>query len=567
MNHDYNLRQRKNINYSENSTKTSDVRKKIKISNEGDVNYYDAFVGLLLFVSRMTLLFMNEGGLSKETIESLKETEMYYENRTFFFNKQLPLNGLITYYFLKAFTIEQFQNISMLLGACIPTIMYYTCKNLKVTKNTRILISTLMIFENSIFNISVTDPLNSIYIFFNSLAILCGTMTDKESNIFLLTTSISLSMILNMKLYGLFTMMTLYMRTYSYNTTSSFSWKKAFNYTFYLICIPIMVHIGTFYVHLSLLNESGVGDSFMSSEFQSSLLYSPVARVSTDIPIKWDSVVTLRNNYYNTTLLGNEKRYWKLSAIDSNTITTEEIRNGDIVYIHDDHSIIQYGGIQDKHQYDINEDNYFEIVIRKGDRNIYPIRTKFQLRHVRDNCYLVKNGDELDCKTNIFLYDENSKWNIEEVVNEGNGSKGTISIISKIKELRNKIILHTLFGKDGEEEPIIFNRLNILLLYSQIICYVSRKVFSKEERQHYRNNASYILMESSLQLIPLLTCENNMLGRGTGSKIPMIITSLHLFCMLSISVEDTRAIFEKKLFNFFTIFTIMLCSYFFYYSN
>jgi dolichyl-phosphate-mannose--protein O-mannosyl transferase len=45
---------------------------------------------------------------------------------------------------------------------------------------------------------------------------------------------------------------------------------------FSLIIVPIFVYLFWFYVHFAILNESGPGDSFMSTRFQDTLKFSPL---------------------------------------------------------------------------------------------------------------------------------------------------------------------------------------------------------------------------------------------------------------------------------------------------
>lgn len=45
---------------------------------------------------------------------------------------------------------------------------------------------------------------------------------------------------------------------------------------FALIAVPITVYLFWFYVHFAILNESGPGDSFMSTRFQDTLKNSPL---------------------------------------------------------------------------------------------------------------------------------------------------------------------------------------------------------------------------------------------------------------------------------------------------
>jgi len=66
--------------------------------------------------------------------------------------------------------------------------------------------------------------------------------------------------------------------------TGRVDWRKRLKELAILICLPVLVYVGSFWLHFALLNRSGDGDAFMSTAFQQTLvgnsLYSPTHHMS-----------------------------------------------------------------------------------------------------------------------------------------------------------------------------------------------------------------------------------------------------------------------------------------------
>lgn len=60
-----------------------------------------------------------------------------------------------------------------------------------------------------------------------------------------------------------------------------------------LIVMPFLIYLFWFYLHFAILNRSGPGDSFMSSEFQETLLESPMAKLSKDV--HYHDIITIKH--------------------------------------------------------------------------------------------------------------------------------------------------------------------------------------------------------------------------------------------------------------------------------
>ena len=63
-----------------------------------------------------------------------------------------------------------------------------------------------------------------------------------------------------------------------------------------LIVLPVSIYVGCFYLHFTILNESGPGDANMSSLFQARLQGSKL--LSNPVLVHVGSQVTLKSNSY-----------------------------------------------------------------------------------------------------------------------------------------------------------------------------------------------------------------------------------------------------------------------------
>ena len=124
-----------------------------------------------------------------------------------------------------------------------------------------------------------------------------------------------------------------------------------------LIIFPFMIYLFWFYVHFSILTKSGPGDNFMSSEFQETLIESPMARLAkqvnyydvvsikhkdtgallhshlADYPLRYEDGRISSNTQQVTCVVDGE------AAIDINSqweiIPTTEVKKGQAVYTND----------------------------------------------------------------------------------------------------------------------------------------------------------------------------------------------------------------------------------------
>ena len=74
-----------------------------------------------------------------------------------------------------------------------------------------------------------------------------------------------------------------------------------------LIMFPFIVYLFWFWCHFAILNKSGPGDVFMSSEFQESLEESPMAMETKNV--NFYDIVTIRHKSTEAFLHSHEDRY------------------------------------------------------------------------------------------------------------------------------------------------------------------------------------------------------------------------------------------------------------------
>ncbi|GAA5800931.1 putative PMT4-dolichyl-phosphate-mannose--protein O-mannosyltransferase [Helicostylum pulchrum] len=133
---------------------------------------------------------------------------------------------------------------------------------------------------------------------------------------------------------------------------------------FSLIIVPIGIYLFWFYIHFAILNESGPGDSFMSSRFQDTLKNSPLKMSALEIhygdeitlkhkdtnaflhshdlhyPLRYeDGRVSSKGQQVTAVMESNDNCFWRIKAStnEGEENDTEEgprlVKNGDIIQL------------------------------------------------------------------------------------------------------------------------------------------------------------------------------------------------------------------------------------------
>ncbi|KAG6910171.1 hypothetical protein DXG01_012620 [Tephrocybe rancida] len=374
------------------------------------------------------------------------------------------------------------------LGVATVPLAYLTLRSLDCRATTALLASLFITFENGLVTQSRHILLDSPLIFFTALTTFfwCGFSNEDKHKPFtsswwtwLTLTGLSLGAVVSCKWVGLFTIATVGVSTLlqlwnllgDLRVPPKLFVRHFIARTICLIAVPIVFYMIMFQIHFLILENSGDGDGFMSSEFQHTLGGRGMADTFADIGV--GSQVTIRHvntqgGYLHShvhTYPGGSKQQqvtlyphrdqnndWRifnssdhsgaddwdsapLSYITAGTrIKLQHIVTEKRLHSHDlrppvsdvdfQNEVSAYG--MPGFAGDANDDWYVEIDHgdkrdKESKKRLRTIRTVFRLRHALTGCYLfshkVKLPDwgfeqqEVTCNKNAVR--ENSLWFIE----------------------------------------------------------------------------------------------------------------------------------------------------------
>jgi dolichyl-phosphate-mannose-protein mannosyltransferase len=177
-----------------------------------------------------------------------------------------------------------------ILGIAVVPLAYLTLRTLGTRKTTAALGAALIIFENGLVTQSRLILLDSPLVFFTALTAFFWTRFSRADNFgvhfsktwwtYLWLTGLSLGAVVSCKWVGLFTIATTGLCVVQQLWTllgnlkvSPRTWARHFAArALCLIVIPTLFYMFMFQIHFWILNRSGDGDGFMSSEFQHTLI-------------------------------------------------------------------------------------------------------------------------------------------------------------------------------------------------------------------------------------------------------------------------------------------------------
>jgi dolichyl-phosphate-mannose-protein mannosyltransferase len=174
------------------------------------------------------------------------------------------------------------------LGVATIPISYLTLRALDCRATTALLAALFVTFENGLITQSRHILLDSPLLFFTALTVFlwcCFCNEDKHEPFtegwwaWLILTGLSLGAVASCKWVGLFTVATVGVSTLNQLwillgdlRVSPKLWTKHFlARALCLIVIPVLFYMAMFEIHFLILENSGEGDGFMSSEFQHTL--------------------------------------------------------------------------------------------------------------------------------------------------------------------------------------------------------------------------------------------------------------------------------------------------------
>lgn len=183
------------------------------------------------------------------------------------------------------------------LGLALVPLTYLTLRALQTRAATALLGSLFILFENGLITQSRFILLDSPLIFFTALSIFFWVGFSNENDVprdrhgkvgpfsrrwyaWLVLTGLALGAVVSCKWVGLFTIATVGVLTIvqlwallgDLRVPIPLLARHFVARAICLIAIPALFYMGMFAIHFAILNNSGEGDGFMSSEFQHTLV-------------------------------------------------------------------------------------------------------------------------------------------------------------------------------------------------------------------------------------------------------------------------------------------------------
>ncbi|KAG8860539.1 hypothetical protein FRB96_003793 [Tulasnella sp. 330] len=237
-----------------------------------------------------------------------------------------------------------------IMGVGVVPISYLTLRGLDCRPATALLGSMFILFENGLITQSRLILLDSPLVFFTALTILLWVGFSNEQQqepfsedwwLWLTLTGLSLGAVASCKWVGLFTIATVGLATLKqlWDLLGDLRvpprlWIRHFMArALCLIVLPIMVYMAVFEIHFLILQNSGDGDGFMSSEFQHTLHGKGMPDTYADVSL--GSEITIRHvNTQGGYLHSHEHNYPTGSQQQQITLYPHNDRNNNFRIVH-----------------------------------------------------------------------------------------------------------------------------------------------------------------------------------------------------------------------------------------
>ncbi|KAF8905795.1 Dolichyl-phosphate-mannose-protein mannosyltransferase-domain-containing protein [Gymnopilus junonius] len=350
------------------------------------------------------------------------------------------------------------------LGVATVPLAYLTLRALDCRATTALLASMFITFENGMVTQSRHILLDSPLIFFTALTVFlwCGFCNEDKHEPFtqswwtwLLLSGLSLGAVVSCKWVGLFTIATVGVSTIyqlwnllgDLRVSPRLFMRHFMARALCLIAVPIIFYMFMFQLHFLILENSGEGDGFMSSEFQHTLGGRGMEDTFADVAV--GSTISIRHvntqggylhshphNYpggskqQQITLYPHrdDNNNWMIANASVDGDPSWKWENAPLQYILPSmrNEVSAYG--MPGFVGDANDDWFVEI--EKGDRGkrdseswkrLRTLRTHFRLRHALTGCYLFSHKvklpewgyeqQEVTCNKNAVK--ANSMWYVE----------------------------------------------------------------------------------------------------------------------------------------------------------
>ncbi|XP_076166055.1 protein O-mannosyl-transferase 2 [Ptiloglossa arizonensis] len=421
----------------------------------------------------------------------------WYINRTFFFDVHPPLgkmlialSGYLTGYdgtFAFEKPGDKFENVKYsgmrifctFLGATIVPLSYLIVWDLTKSIQAAVFSASLILFDVGLLTLNRYILLDPILLCFMMCATWGMARTSSLRNEpftrkwwgWLSFTGISLACTISVKFVGLFVVLLIGFYTASELWRELGDLTKPIIYVskhllarcICLIFLPILLYVLFFYIHLSILNRSGSGDGFYSSEFQSLLEGNSLYNATMPRQLAYGARITLKNHrtgggylhshwhlypegigarqqQITTYSHKDDNNLWLVKQLDTNNIPSVPVlvKHGDLIRLEhvvthrNLHSHKEFAPMSKKH-YQVtgygesgtgDANDVWKVLIvngRDGDV-IETVTSKLKFVHYLHHCVLTCSGktlpkwaysqQEVSCNPN--MRDKNALWNIED---------------------------------------------------------------------------------------------------------------------------------------------------------
>ncbi|XP_047544708.1 protein O-mannosyltransferase 1 [Vanessa atalanta] len=225
--------------------------------------------------------------------------------------------------------VKALRIVPAICGSLLVPLSYQLMLEISTYQITAFLAAALVLFENCFLAQSRFMLLESIQILFSLFGILCVLKSTRKKSIasviWLCFGALSLGCCFSIKYSGLYTY---YLAIFLIGrqmwkridqTESTFKLCLSALWRFFiLIFIPLLVYVGVFYAHLSMLPKAGPHDSVMTSAFQASLK-GGLASITKGQPlhVSHGSQITLRHSHGRTCWLHSHAHVYPVRYSDA----------------------------------------------------------------------------------------------------------------------------------------------------------------------------------------------------------------------------------------------------------
>ncbi|OLL26737.1 Dolichyl-phosphate-mannose--protein mannosyltransferase 2 [Neolecta irregularis DAH-3] len=357
-------------------------------------------------------------------------------NGTFSFDSGHKYPVEVNYIFMRVFN-------AMFGIMCVP-LAYYTARNLNFSFYATVLVTLMVLFDNSYTTISRFILLDSMLLFFTFTTMFCLSSfhrLQKESFSvnwwgWLFAIGVSIGCVCSVKwvgllgtaLVGIYTIEDLWNKFADYRMPKAEYAKHWIARIAFLIVVPVVVYVSSFYLHFVILRNSGSGDAQMSSLFQANLRGTDLNNIPLDIA--YGSRVTIKAMGYGGGLLHSHvQTYPEGSGQQQVTCYHHKDANNDwVVYPrHDEPELdMQNGPIRF-----LKNGEVIRLIHSQSGRNL----------HSHDVAApLTKAHLEVSTYGNITLGDEKDYWKVEVVDDLKYMDHSQVRALTTAFRLRNQVM-------------------------------------------------------------------------------------------------------------------------------